>query len=293
MIPDAGRAGALAALAMCTSLGSGGCATKPALSREGLVGGVSYEIAGTGCPVVLIAGGGGMDRRQWDAQFEHLRHRFEVVRFEPRNVGKSEVARAAYSDSEDLAAVLDALGLPGVVLVGLSSGGGIAIDFALTWPDRVRGLVLAAPFVQGFGMSENQQRRVADFASASAEGVESGIRAFLSDPHFVPAPRNAAARRRAEQLMRENARSAPGSLRQSLDPPAVDRLRELTRPTLLLIGALDHPDLHHRVDFLSEILTNSTKVVLADAGHMSNLENPRDFNRLVAEFLSRYACPSG
>ncbi len=249
-----------------------------------------YEVAGKGCPVVLIAGAGGMDGRQWSAQVDFLRRRYRTILFEPRGSGKSSVAQEPYSDVDDLLAVLDKLSIRKATLVGVSSAGGIAIDFAVSFPQRVEGLVLAAPMVRGFQMSAEQQARVARFAQASQAGVEEGIRAFMQDAHFVPAPRNPQARRRAETLMRENVRSGPAVAAKPLNPPAVTRLGEIQSPTLLLIGALDHPDLHRRVDFLKERIAKSQKTVLSDAGHMSNLENPAAFNRALGEFLGKNRC---
>jgi 3-oxoadipate enol-lactonase len=168
-----------------------------------------YEAEGEGCPVVLIAGGGGMDLRQWDGEFPALSRKHRAVRFDPRGVGRSETPAAAYSNVADLEALLDFLRIEKAVLVGLSSGGGIALDFAITHPDRVRALVLSAPLVRGFEMSEAQKKRVAGFARASQGTVAEAVQVFLDDPYFVPAPHNPDARRIAARLMTENARDIP------------------------------------------------------------------------------------
>ena len=249
-----------------------------------------YEVEGEGCPVVLIAGGGGMDLRQWDGEFAALASRHRTVRFDPRGVGRSDTPNTPYSDVADLRAVLDGLSIERAVLVGVSSGGGIALDFAIVHPERVSGLVLSAPLVHGFEMSEDQKKRVAGFAQASQKSVAEGVRAFLDDPYFLPAPGNPEARRVAEKLMTENARDIPPGLSRELEPPTVSRLGEVRAPTLLLVGELDHPDLHRRVEFLSGAISGSTKRVMPGAGHMLNLEKPREFAEETLGFVRRRVC---
>jgi pimeloyl-ACP methyl ester carboxylesterase len=250
-----------------------------------------YEVEGKGCPIVLIAGGGGMDLRQWDGEFTAFAAGHRTVRFDPRGVGRSDTPNAPYSNVADLRALLDALSIEKAVLVGVSSGGGIALDFAIVHPERVSGLVLSAPLVRGFEMSEDQKKRVAGFAQASQKSVAEGVRAFLDDPYFVPAPGNPEARRLAEKLMTENARDIPAGLARELEPPTVSRLGEVRAPTLLLVGALDHPDLHRRVEFLTHAIPGSTKRTIPGAGHMLNLEKPREFGAATLDVVSRRICP--
>ncbi|MDO8632514.1 MAG: alpha/beta fold hydrolase, partial [Phycisphaerales bacterium] len=111
-----------------------------------------YEAAGDGPPVVLIHGGQ-MDLRIWDEQVALLSPNHRVIRYDVRGYGRSPAPQKVYANHEDLAAVLDQLGLHRATLVGLSLGGGIAIDFAISYPDRVEKLVAVAPGLSGFDWS--------------------------------------------------------------------------------------------------------------------------------------------
>jgi hypothetical protein len=70
-----------------------------------------YEVAGTGSPVVLVSGGGTLDRRQWDDQFDLLATRFRVIRYDIRGIGRSARPTGEFSHHEDLRALLDSLNI--------------------------------------------------------------------------------------------------------------------------------------------------------------------------------------
>lgn len=191
----------------------------------------------------------------------------------------------AYSNTADLLKVLDAARVDRAALVGLSSGGGIALDFVLVHPERVSALVLGGPLVGGFVNSSQLQARIDRLAAASRVGLEEGITAFLDDPHFIPAVGNPLARDLARQLLRDNARPVAMGRATALDPPAVNRLAEINVPTLLVVGEFDHPDIHRRVSFLSDSLRNALKLVFPGGGHMLNMEHAPLFSLLTSTFL--------
>jgi pimeloyl-ACP methyl ester carboxylesterase len=113
-----------------------------------------YESAGTGRPVILLHGGN-LDRRMWDAEFDALRAAHRVIRYDARGYGRSGPADTAFSAHHDLLALMDTLQLSRASLVGLSMGGRIAMDFALSHPDRVDRLVLVAPGISGGTWAED------------------------------------------------------------------------------------------------------------------------------------------
>jgi pimeloyl-ACP methyl ester carboxylesterase len=127
------------------------------------VGGASlyYETIGAGSPVVLLHGLD-LDHRMWDDQVAPLAHMHTVVRYDLRRGEAGEAGSDTVSDpgvgygirprgndhAEDLKALLDHLELAHVSLVGLSLGGGAALDFAVAYPQAVRALVLVNPVLE-------------------------------------------------------------------------------------------------------------------------------------------------
>ncbi len=104
-----------------------------------------YEKTGQGDPVILIQGAN-LPMQMWDEQVRYLSAELQVVRYDVRGFGGSGPRDSVpYQSHGDLRALLDYLGIERAHLVGLSLGGRIAVDFALTYPERVQSLVLADP----------------------------------------------------------------------------------------------------------------------------------------------------
>lgn len=103
-----------------------------------------YEQTGDGAPIVLIQGAN-LPMEMWDAQVEFFATEFTVVRYDVRGFGGSGPRDGVpYQSHADLKALLDHLRIERAHLIGLSLGGRIAVDFALTYPDRVASLVRRA-----------------------------------------------------------------------------------------------------------------------------------------------------
>jgi pimeloyl-ACP methyl ester carboxylesterase len=167
-----------------------------------------YQVRGKGPPIVLIHGGQ-LDCRVWDDQFKVLTGSYRVLRYDVRGFGGS-VGRhkdRLYSDVDDLAALLDYVGMPSPHLVGLSLGGRIAIDFALTHPTRVGSLLTAGPGLTGFDLSDPALKPYDDAIDRAVYRQEPGkvVRAWLNHPYMEPAMQNASLARRIERIARENA----------------------------------------------------------------------------------------
>ncbi|HEY7490512.1 MAG TPA: alpha/beta hydrolase [Candidatus Tectomicrobia bacterium] len=93
-----------------------------------------YEVAGTGHPLVLIHGFS-LDTRMWDDQFEVFAQGYQVLRYDLRGFGKSAVPTdTPYTHPDDLYALMTHLGIEHADIVGLSLGGAVALDFAVTYP---------------------------------------------------------------------------------------------------------------------------------------------------------------
>ena len=246
-----------------------------------------YEVAGTGSPVVLVSGGGTLDRRQWDDQFDLLATRFRVVRYDIRGIGRSARPTSEFSHHEDLRALLDFLNIKRAVVCGVSFGAAIAIDFTLDHGDRVSGLVLAGP-----GLSSDKQESVAGVrelaAFAKKEGLERAIDAITGTASFV-SPDNISARRRIRQIYLDNGDVFEAgfplvTLWQPTSPPASGRLALIKAPTLIMVGGNDD-SAAATADRLASSIRRAQKVVIAGAGHMVNMDAPAEFNRTMVAFL--------
>jgi len=205
-----------------------------------------YEITGVGDPIVLI-NAGGLDRRMWDAQFERFAQQYQVIRYDVRGIDQSGARIHPFSHMNDLFELLKFLELDQVILIGASFGGGLAIDFTLLHPEMVSALIVVGPALSGYELSENNKQRMKAFATAAhQQGVEKTIELLLDDPYLIPAPTNPLAQQQYRENSLDNTQvwtEAP--VPQYPSPPsAIDRLSEIEAPTLIIIGELDHPDMH-------------------------------------------------
>ena len=152
----------------------------PTPSHSGLIPidgvSLSYELFGSGDPLVLVPGEVA-DRRVWNDQVAAFAAHYQVLRYDLRGSGRSENATGPFSYVTDLATLLRAVPLDHPdrpSLVGFMEGAGVAVEYALEYPDRVRALVLVEPMIRGYvpaTVSEEDQARVAEGFSLTFGGL--------------------------------------------------------------------------------------------------------------------------
>lgn len=248
-----------------------------------------YEVAGSGPAVVLIHGFT-LDTEMWDDQFTPLARHYQVVRYDLRGFGRSTVPGVTpYSHTHDLAAILDRLNIPQAVLVGLSKGGAIALDFALTYPERTEALVLVDAVVGGYRWSpEGAARDDLVFQRAREGGIAAAKECWLAHPIFAPAQRNpeVAARLAAAVDRYSGWHFVNDDPEARLTPRAAGRLGELAMPTLVMVGEYDTPDFLNMSDFIWGAVPHAQKYVVPNAGHMANMEAPATVTGTLLSFLT-------
>lgn len=261
------------------------------MSESGFVdvdgGQLFYVRDGAGPALVLAHGAPNVDHRMWADQVGPLSQRHTIVRCDLRGYGRSSLPGEPYRHCDDLAALVSALGLDRVVLVGMSFGAAVALDTALAFPGIANGLILAplAPllgwtWIEGFPLAP--ALRLA--GSASTQSVVDAI---------LDLPMNDAARERSHvrAALQEMGRSYSGWHLMNRDPGewavpnALDRLSDVHLPTLVITGDRDVLDVRMIGDRVAHEVPNATQLVLPGVGHNPNMEEPVSFNRACIEFL--------
>jgi 3-oxoadipate enol-lactonase len=257
-----------------------------------------FEAHGQGSPLVLVMGIG-YDSSLWDLhQVPALSKRFHVITFDNRDAGRSSKASGPYTIADmadDVAGLLDGLGIPRTHLLGLSMGGMIGQEFALRHADRLDRLVLcgtgAAPARSVFDpiriwnwvKSHDQSGEVFAgqqfthlFSSSflrNAEAVQQTIAMLASNPNPVGPD---AYDRQAQAYLQHD---------------ALDRLGDIKSPTLVIVGEQDllTPPWVTR-EVASAISGARFEVIRGDgSSHVVPLERPDDFNKLVTDFVAAQA----
>ncbi len=243
-----------------------------------------YEIAGSGQPLVFIHGFS-LDTRMWDEQFETFARSCQVVRYDLRGFGKSAVPTdEPYSHSSDLNALLQHLKINSAHLVGLSLGGGAAIDFALVYPEKVRLLITIDGTLGGYRWAKDWG---GPRATAQSAGVEAAREVWLNDELFSPTNEQPNVAARTRQMVTAYSgwhwlNRDPG---HGPRPPAIEWLEKIRAPALALVGERDLPDFHVIADTLQSRIPSCRKAVVPGAGHLANMEAPEQVNKIVLSFL--------
>ncbi|OQV00439.1 hypothetical protein CLAIMM_05933 [Cladophialophora immunda] len=252
----------------------------PYLSRNGVR--LYYEVHGSSSsPPLLLTHGYSSTSAMWAGQVAALSREFQLVLWDMRGHGASDYPAdpAAYSEAHtvaDMAAILDAACGTGAraIVGGLSLGGYMSLAFYRAHPQRVRALLIIDT---GPGFKKDAARDAWNrTAHATAQGFESNGLAVLQG---LSAERATVTHRDAKGL----ALAARGMLAQR-DSRVIDSLPDVKVPSLVVVGADDAPFLAAS-EYMAKKIPGARKVVVPDAGHAVNIDQPERFLQAVTPFL--------
>jgi pimeloyl-ACP methyl ester carboxylesterase len=256
-----------------------------------------YEEVGTGIPIVLVHEFAG-DVRSYELQLRYFGQRYRCIAFNARGYPPSDVPQdgAKYSQErarDDIRAVLDALHIERAHVVGLSMGGFAALHFGFTYPERARSLVVAGC---GYGAQPDKRAQFAAEAEAAAKQFEQQSMAKSAEGYALGPTRvqfqNKDPRGWQEFATQLAGHSTEGSARtmrgvQARRPSLfdlVEKMKDMTTPTLIMTGDEDWPCLEPAL-LMKRTIPTAALVVMPNAGHTINLEDPAAFNQHIADFL--------
>ena len=252
-----------------------------------------YEVKGTGQPLLLLHAGIA-DNRMWDAQFEAFSQVYQVIRFDMRGFGRSNMPSGPFSNYEDVHGLLDFLKIKTLYLLGISWGGAIALDFALAYPNFVKALILGAPSVGG----EIPSERITNFWEEEEEALEKGdierttelnLRFWVDGLHRQGNQVSSELRERVQEMQMDIfQKDIPEDIEEiELNPPAIGRLGEIAIPVQVMIGELDLEEKLALADKIISQIPKSKKVAIPGTAHVLNMEKPEVFNQGVLDFLAK------
>jgi pimeloyl-ACP methyl ester carboxylesterase len=249
---------------------------------------VGYRRAGSGPPIVLLHGAWS-DGREWRRQLEALSDEFTVLAWDAPGCGASfdppgEFPLAAYADA--VAGFVEALGVERPHLLGLSFGGGLAIEVYHRHPALPRSLVLASAYAGWAGslppdeVAERVRRVLEEAERPAAEWAPSYLPGFFAGP----VPQDA-----IDDVLEIMLDVRPAGTRPMITAFAEADLRDVLGtirvPTLLVYGDADVRAPRAVAESLHAVIPGSELVMLPGVGHMTNVEAPEGFNAVVRDFL--------
>jgi 3-oxoadipate enol-lactonase len=187
--------------------------------------------------------------------------------------------------------LMDKMGIKKAVIMGLSMGGYISIDFTLTHPEKVFALIPVSSGLTGYEVVDKQYMELLTKwkdVKTIEEGVEL-LQQYLTDgPYRKPEQVNPEVREKIKQMYTENilANTNLAFKEVRTDPPAIKRLFEIKVPTLTIYGDLDGPYIFEIADMIIKDVKGAKKYIIKDAAHYVNMEKPEEFNRTVISFIN-------
>jgi pimeloyl-ACP methyl ester carboxylesterase len=254
---------------------------------------IYYERHGQGPPLVLTYCLGG-NHTMWRDQIPVLSQLYELILWDPRGHGGSDSPPDAeqygvQTSADDLKRLLDHLAFDSAYVGGVSMGGGIAARFAASYPERVAALMICdSNTASGIPPSEQMRTiREATIALCEAGDMEAVAAYYLTENpsyHLVAGDTPEGRARLRQMMLQLNPVGFANTLRAMLvsDFPT-ERLALISAPTLLLAGAQDPAMAAIRTT--QTHIPDATLKIIANAGHLSNLDQPEVFANQILEFL--------
>src|SRR5919204_1819756 len=256
-----------------------------------------YEDSGSGIPIIFVHEFAG-DYRSWETQVRYFSRGYRCITYNARGYPPSQVPAEAerYSQDrarDDIRAVLDALNIDKAHIVGLSMGGFAALHFGFTYPQRARSLVIAGC---GYGAAPNQRQQFAEEAEAAARRFEEASMTKAAEAYALGPTRvqfqnkdPRGWREFVDLLAEHSSQGSACTLRgvQKRRPSLFDlieRMKTITAPTLVMTGDEDWPCLEPGL-LMKRTIPTAAFVVMPNAGHAINLEEPAAFNQHLTDFF--------
>jgi 3-oxoadipate enol-lactonase len=247
-----------------------------------------YEEEGAGAPLVFIHGLGS-STRDWEYQIPEFRKNYRVVAFDLRGHGQSDKPPGPYSlplFASDTASLLKALGIDAAHIVGISLGGGVALQLAIDAPTLTKTLVIvnSGPTMVGTGDEARKEvdSRVAIVQQMGMRGMGQALA-----PRLFPKPEHASLRDTFVERWAENdPRAYIDALLSMVGWNVTSQLGSIRCPTLVVSSDQDYTPVVLKGAYVKQ-MPNAELAVIADAHHAVSIERPQAFNAVLAQFLAK------
>jgi 3-oxoadipate enol-lactonase len=245
-----------------------------------------YEECGTGPNVVLLHDGL-LHAVTWDESWASLCGKFHVVRYDRRGYGRSDAPKTKFSPTEDLRQIMTLAHMARAVIVGNSSGGALAIDYALEHPESVDGLFLVGPVVHGMSSTAHfAERGDRNQAPLKTGDSKAAVLNWSKDPYLIANGHDAARKKFYEQLAGYPQNLSYSGGFEIRPKPAIRRLGEIHVPTFILVGEFDIPDVHAHCGAIEAGIPLAQRDIIKSDGHLIQLEDPQLFTERLSRFVN-------
>ena len=262
-------------------------------------GRVYVEAAGAGPALVLIHGSS-VDMRMWDVPATALADTYRVIRYDMRGLGRSAPPTASYRMSDDLDAVLDHFEVAAAALVGFSTGGAVAAEFAATRPERTTALVLVGAVVEpdpadpaAPGLAAALEELMVLLAPREAARERADLPAAVAaDLDVWASAHHGAARAQLQDWGTANPYFHFGMFEhEELDQLGAAALGKVTAPALVIVGDQDVEMARRSAEHVAAGIPGARLQVFSGADHYVSTAQPEMFTAVLRSFLAASTAP--
>lgn len=250
---------------------------------------LAYNDEGSGPPVILLHGYP-FNSSMWNEQVAALKDNYRVVTLDLRGHGNSDSVpgpATMNAMAQDVASLMDALDIPQAGIGGLSMGGYVVLAFYRLFPHRARSLILADTRAQA-DSDEGKQNRAKQVEKVLAEGMAGIVDSMLPKllaPDTV-SKRPEVVKRIRDMMLQTKPEGAAAALRgMATREDQTELLSQITSPALIVVGREDAITPLQDSEKMHQEIGGSRLEIIENAGHVSNLERPEQFNHALLSFL--------
>ncbi len=248
-----------------------------------------YEITGEGHPLLLIHGLGSSSR-DWEYQLPAFKDHYQVITVDLRGHGKSSKPRGPYSIrgfADDVAALLKALNLESVHVMGISMGTAVGFELVLAYPEMVHTFIGVN---MGVSLPVKTMQEKWQFLKRTLIVKLVGMKKmgeFLA-PRLFPDPAQEHLIKIVADRWAENDKKAYLNAMNALKNWSVEeKLSQIQVPTLIVASDGDYTPVHVKEEYVVKI-PQAKLVVMEQAHHAVPVEKPEEFNTIVLDFLKQH-----
>ncbi|WP_299484220.1 3-oxoadipate enol-lactonase [uncultured Roseibium sp.] len=249
----------------------------------------TYVDGPAGAPWLILSNSLGASAEMWEPQIPALTENFQVLRYDTRGHGKSDVPKGPYSFQhlvDDVVRLMDAHGIETARFMGLSKGGMTGLGMALSHPDRIERVVCAdgrsdapPPFKAMW------DERIGKVEADGMAGIVEGTMATWFTPDWLDANPESADKVRRMILSHEPA----GYIANCRALQGLDYFRHLSNigiPVLYVGGSHDKGASPEVMQAMADATPGGRFIEIPGAAHVANINAPEAFNKAVLDFLT-------
>ncbi len=252
---------------------------------------ISYNDVGQGSIPLIFLHGFPFDKSMWKGQLDALKSSNRAIAYDIRGFGKSTNENTALTIdlfSEDLLLFMDKLNIEKAILCGLSMGGYIALDAIKRFPERFEALILCDTqcIADNAEVKENRYKTIEQIKLDGATEFNEKFIKSIFHPDSLNNKTELVERLKNTVFANSREIIIAGLTALAERSETCSSLDSIRIPTLIICGKEDKVTPLVQSEFMQEHIEGASLKILDNAGHVSNLEQPDEFNKYVAGFLN-------